>query len=698
MKNKIFTVLLSLLMVLSTINIVFAEVEYPFTVTYHFKYMTSATDWAEKTWSQKVKSNSGSASKVINKIVSDTTPKTIKTNDTIYTFAKKWKGQGQVLDSTERVYIKNADYTEATDIYYEAVYDEEALIIPTATVHVRYMNMQGEWVENTLTQKIEKGVGWTIKQGAFDDDIDPYKHFEHDGKIYTFTGWDKDLPLTITGIKEDTDYYFNAQYDIKDIRNLTVKCIDNIAHGSTSWSNKGSFTEYTHTFKKPADIPDHYTFLYWKGEDKTYRPGDTLTIKSDDLEEDTTLRFIAVYYYQPALQINYHFNKDDIYTLTSYTDVKLYEEAPKKLKWFYANSTEPITEDEVITVPNQIITSTKVNDNNKKIVDVFARYFIINWLNDDGTNLWTNEDVPYGEIPVYGGETPTKEATAQYTYKFIGWDSEVEPATQDKNYTAVYSEITNIYTITFIDYDGTVLSQADYAYGTAAEDIEKPIPVREPTVQYTYVFSGWTPEIQDVTEDATYMATWEEQEIPPEPEPEPEPEDPEKPTDPDEPKKPTEKPQKKTTTKPETKTTTTFGGWIPTNPTDSEEEDTGIKIIDEYNPPKDVNGKPIEYWALINLLCVILSAILALISLFIKSRKYEDEDVQKYEKAEKRAFKLVGILTFIAGLILFVLSENIFATMRLVDKWTIINVLLAINSILAFYILIDKKKEREDEE
>ena len=26
----------------------------------------------------------------------------------------------------------------------------------------------------------------------------------------------------------------------------------------------------------------------------------TLTIKSDDLEEDTTLRFIAVYYYQPA--------------------------------------------------------------------------------------------------------------------------------------------------------------------------------------------------------------------------------------------------------------------------------------------------------------------------------------------------------------------------------------------------------------
>ena len=116
MKNKIFTILLSLLMVLSTTNIVFAEVEYPFTVTYHFKYMTSATEWAEKTWSQKVNSNSGSASKIINKIVSDTTPKQITDGDTLYTFAKKWKGQGQTLDSTERVYIYNKDYTEETHI------------------------------------------------------------------------------------------------------------------------------------------------------------------------------------------------------------------------------------------------------------------------------------------------------------------------------------------------------------------------------------------------------------------------------------------------------------------------------------------------------------------------------------------------------------------------------------------------------
>ena len=99
---------------------------------------------------------------------------------------------------------------------------------------------------------------------------------------------------------------------------------------------------------------------------------------------------------------------------------------------------------------------------------------------------------------------------------------------------------------------------------------------------------------------------------------------------------------------------------------------------------------------MINLICVILSALLALISLFIKPKKYENKNIQDYEKTEKRTFKLVGILTFIAGIILFILSENIFATMKLVDKWTIINILLAITNILAFCMIVTKKKEREE--
>ena len=66
------------------------------------------------------------------------------------------------------------------------------------------------------------------------------------------------------------------------------------------------------------------------------------------------------------------------------------------------------------------------------------------------------------------------------------------------------------YTVTFVDEDGTVLKAAtQYGYGTAAEAIEKPAdPTREATAQYTYTFTGWTPEIAEVTEDATYTATY----------------------------------------------------------------------------------------------------------------------------------------------------------------------------------------------
>ena len=66
------------------------------------------------------------------------------------------------------------------------------------------------------------------------------------------------------------------------------------------------------------------------------------------------------------------------------------------------------------------------------------------------------------------------------------------------------------YSVTFVDEDGTVLKAAtEYDYGTPAGSIEKPDdPTKQPDAQYTYAFDKWSPDIAEVTGDATYTATY----------------------------------------------------------------------------------------------------------------------------------------------------------------------------------------------
>lgn len=136
--------------------------------------------------------------------------------------------------------------------------------------------------------------------------------------------------------------------------------------------------------------------------------------------------------------------------------------------------------------------------------------YTVTWKNDDGTVLETDTDAEYGTVPTYDGEEPTKAATAQYTYTFVGWTPDVDEVTDHITYIATYTSIVNAYTITWVDEDGTVLeTDENVPYGDPP-DYNGEAPTKSATAQYTYTFAGWTPNVDEVTGNVTYTATYTE--------------------------------------------------------------------------------------------------------------------------------------------------------------------------------------------
>lgn len=120
-------------------------------------------------------------------------------------------------------------------------------------------------------------------------------------------------------------------------------------------------------------------------------------------------------------------------------------------------------------------------------------------------------EVKEGELPVYDGETPTKDSTAQKHFAFKGWIPELVAATENATYTADFTETIRKYAVKIGDGEAT-----EAEYGSLLEKPETD-PTKEPTVSTVYAFDGWYNgeakwnfETDTVTGDVTLVAKFDE--------------------------------------------------------------------------------------------------------------------------------------------------------------------------------------------
>ena len=123
----------------------------------------------------------------------------------------------------------------------------------------------------------------------------------------------------------------------------------------------------------------------------------------------------------------------------------------------------------------------------------------VTWVAGDETRVtrWY-----HGMTPSFDG-TPYKSTDENYSYVFVGWDKEILPVTADVTYTAQFEKTERVYTVKWV-VDG-VTTEQKYSYG------DTPVyggetPSRPSTSEYDFTFDGWSPEVTDVTADATYVA------------------------------------------------------------------------------------------------------------------------------------------------------------------------------------------------
>ena len=363
----------------------------------------------------------------------------------------------------------NAELTEVTGpVTYTAQFTAHP-IVPGVTYTVVFVDEN----DNTLATFSDKNIGDTITAPTAPEKTATEQY------TYTFAGWDPAFNGTVTG-----NATYKATYTpVLRSYTVTFKNGDEVLQsGLVAYGTTPAYTGDTPT--KDATEQYTYTFSGWNPELASVTGEAVYTAQFTPVTRSYTVTFK---------------NGDDVLqsgpveygTTPAYTGDTPTKDATAQYTYTFAGW------DKVLSPVTGAETYNATFTPNLRSYNVTFK---------NGDDVLQSGLVAYGTTPAYEGSTPTKAATAQYTYTFAGWNPELASVTGEAVYTAQFTPVTRSYTVTFKNGDD-VLQSGSVAYGTTPA-YEGSTPTKAATAQYTYTFNGWNPAIEEVTGNATYYATF----------------------------------------------------------------------------------------------------------------------------------------------------------------------------------------------
>lgn len=272
------------------------------------------------------------------------------------------------------------------------------------------------------------------------------------------------------------------------------------ANGTVKYNNKDQKGELIVPTKAP-DKDEHYVFAGWEYNDANYAIDDEITPNTAD-----NIRIFATYtgFEHTFVKVN-----DETKTWAA-TCTKA---GQTTYKCSDCDVEKAVTEDMIEhNYVLDTVTGSKTCSMCGDFVEAEAKEVTLTFKHGDN-KVSTRKLAEGKDCTITAAD---KADTPQYTYKFLGWydeddklvssDKELTVTAGDKNatYTAKYESITRTYTVSYVNYDRTVLQTFDreYAYGEpipaySIKDAEGNLvePTKKRDAKVHYIFDGWSVDV-----------------------------------------------------------------------------------------------------------------------------------------------------------------------------------------------------------